>query len=157
VSREPRHETDRIGILICTWRRHAEFGGDVGRLGIDRDTWAAMKSLMRRAARGTVRENEWEFPCATSSGSLGELKLYEADEVSYVAEGQKVIDEVTIHYRIYFNEPTLCPEELWAMGAGAKCEHPEYVGTDQQADIAVAVGRTYACSANGNELLTFDP
>jgi hypothetical protein len=139
----------------CSWKRHSEFGHDVVRLQLDVDTWIALKAQLRRAAHGTIRDADWEYPCGSTHGAIGEIRYDEEGEVQVIHPDSVVMEPATIHYRVYFNEPRLCPQELWGMGAGAKSLHPDYVGTDQQTDIDVAVGRTNATSGRGVELLTF--
>ena len=155
MSRLPRHESDRIGKVQCSWKRHAEFGHDVGRLQIDRDTWIALKTQLRRAATGTIRDKDWEYPCGSSHGAIGEIRHDEEGEVQVIRTDAVIMEPATIHYRVYFNEPRLCPQELWSMTAGAKCLHPDYVGTDQQEDIDIAVGRSNSTSLRGVELEPF--
>lgn len=155
MSRSPRHESDRIGKVQCSWKRHTEFSKDVARLQIDADTWIALKTQLHRVATGTVRDDEWEYPCGSSHGAIGEIRYDEEGEVRVIRAASAVKEPATIHYRVYFNEPRLCPEELWSMGAGAKSLHPDYLGTDQQTDIDIAVARTNGTSALGVELLTF--
>ena len=157
MSRSSPHETDRIGIFECTWKRHGEFAGDIGRLNLDTDTWVALKMLMRRAAAGTVRLDEWEYPCASSRGAIGELKHHEECEVTAIKADRAVPESATVHYRVYFAEPAVSPEELWALGMGAKSWHPDFVGTNQQDDIELAMGRANTTTPQGVELLTFSP
>jgi hypothetical protein len=139
----------------CSWRRHPDFGNDVGRLQIDADTCIALKTQLRRAANGTIRDGDWEYPCASTRGAIGEIRHDEEGEVQVIRSHSVVMEPATIHYRVYFSEPRLCPQELWGMGAGAKSHHPDYVGTDQQTDIDIAVARTNATSELGVGLLTF--
>ncbi len=153
--RSPRHESDRIGVHQCDWRRHPSFADDIGRLQVDPDTWSAMKTLLRRTAQGTVRDEEWEYPCASSNGMLGELKMQEEDEVDVISPAGVSREAITVHYRLYFNEPKPCPTDLWAMGAGAKALHASYPSTDQQNDIDVSKGRVMMTTPAGNELQHF--
>lgn len=147
--------SDRIGLVQCTWKRHAEFANDLGRLSIDRDTYFGIKAQLRRAANGTVRDEDWEYPCGTTRGAIGEIRYDEQGEVEVIRIDRVDQEEAIINYRVYFNEPTLCPEELWGMGMGAKSLHKDFIGTSQQDDIDLAVARTNTTSANGAELDTF--
>ncbi|MCT1353837.1 MULTISPECIES: hypothetical protein [unclassified Gordonia (in: high G+C Gram-positive bacteria)] len=155
MRRAPRHNSDRIGVINCSWKRHSDLAHDIGRLRVDKDTWVAIKAQLRRAAIGTIRDEDWEYPCESTRGAIGEIRYDEEAEVEAIYSDRVITETTTVNYRVYFNEPVLCPEELWGMGAGAKSLHPDYVGTEQQADIDVAVGRTNSTSATGRELLTF--
>ncbi|KZF07842.1 hypothetical protein A2J03_22620 [Rhodococcus sp. EPR-157] len=119
------------------------------------DTWVAIRTQLRRAANGTVREEDWEYPCESSRGAIGEIRYDEAGEVRAIKPDGAIFEEAIIHYRVYFNEPKLCPEELWAMGAGSKSWHIDHIGTVQQDDIDLAVARSNGTSATGVELLPF--
>lgn len=154
IRREPRQESDRIGIHKCTWKYHSEFVNDLRRVGVDGQAWSGIKQMLKSAADGTARDDiNWEYPCASSNGIIGELKYDQECDVTYlVADVGKVVDSTTVCYRIYFNEPALCPQELWAMGIGAKSLHPHYVGTDQQVDIEVAKLRASQTSSMGSDL-----
>ncbi|MGB3485248.1 MAG: hypothetical protein WBB07_23915 [Mycobacterium sp.] len=156
MSRQPRQESDRIGIRQCNWKYHGAFIEDLKRISVDAQTWASLKTMLKRAADGTAQDVNWEYPCASSSGIVGELKHDEIGEVRYLdTDSNPVVDQAMIHYRIYFNEPTLCPEELWAMGGGAKSHHPEYVGTDQQTDIELSRLRASQVDPTGCDLYNF--
>lgn len=155
MGRVPRHESDRIGKVQCSWKRHGELANDLGRLRIDVDTWIALKTQLKRAATGTIRNQDWEYPCGSTRGAIGEIRYDEEGEVQVIRPDSIVMEAATINYRVYFNEPSLCPQELWGMSAGGKSLHPDYLGTDQQTDIDMAVGRTNMTTPRGVELLTF--
>lgn len=156
--RQPVHKSDRIGIRECSWKGHDEFFNDIRRVVKDAQTWSAIKTMMRRAAAGTAREVRWEYPCASSTGMIGELKHTEHGEVEYSdPAGNTIVESADIHYRVYFNEPRFCPAELWAMGAGTKSLHPQFEGTDQQDDIEIAVLRASQTTPGGTELHSFNP
>lgn len=157
VNREPRLESDRIGIRKCTWKYHVAFVDDAKRIRVDHATWQAIKTMMFAAADGTARDVIWEFPCESSHGSIGELKHEEQDEVQSFQPNCVGVETAEIHYRVYFSEPKLCPEELWAMGLGVKSHHPEFVGTDQQSDIELASLRASQSGPTGNGLRDLTP
>lgn len=153
MIRQPRKESDRIGIRRCTWKYHPEFVADLRRIGVDKHTWRAIVAMLRRAADGTARKVDWEFPCASSTGIIGELKHAEEAEIKCLdADNNVAFETTTNHYRVYFNEPHLCPEELWAMGAGVKSHHPYFVGTNQQDDIQLAALRASQTDPTGRDL-----
>jgi hypothetical protein len=129
------------------------------RVGIDWQTWNNVKTMMRAAADGTARDVVWEYPCQSSNGVIGELKHEEAGEVRYIddANGIEVVESAMIRYRVYINEPNLCPEELWAMGFGAKSHHPHYPSTNQQTDIELATLRASQTDQTGRDLPQFNP
>ena len=149
---EQRHESTRIGKCQCSWKRHASFGDDVKRFAIDRDTWEGIKDAMKRMANGSSRAREWDFPCASTRGLIGELRYNEHAEIH---EKDGAITDVEVCYRVYFAEPKLCPVELWAMLLGRKCRDDRLPQSDQQTDIDTARARAEYTSQSGNELGDF--
>lgn len=111
---------------------------------------------MAAAADGTARDVNWEYPCRTTNGIVGELKHDEWTEVRFPdADGNIVEHETIAYYRIYYNEPAACPNELWAMGIGVKSHNEHFVGTNQQDDVEIAALRASQCHETGVGLFEF--
>ncbi|BCN82793.1 hypothetical protein RE0356_14340 [Prescottella equi] len=152
--RQPAKASDRVKQGGCQWKRHEEFSIDAGKLGtIDADTWASLKRLLVRAAQGTVRDEEWEYPCALANGRVGELRMEHAGEVT---DDEGIDHEVTFHYRTYYHEPRACPTDLWAMALGLKHIRDPDSASRQNDDIARAKDRVLLCDPQGHNLLAFN-
>lgn len=136
----------------CTWKRHPDLPADFEaypvEVVLDRAWLATLKQLLRRAAQGTVRNEEWEYPCATARGQIGELKMTHAHEFE---RGGEMIDLLVWH-RIYYHEPGACPSELWAMSAGCKVDGDETGAAHQQEAIERACSRVAFTDLLGRDL-----
>ncbi|QTF81750.1 hypothetical protein SEA_BEEGEE_47 [Gordonia phage BeeGee] len=62
---------------------------------------------------------------------------------------------VDVWHRIYYNEPTMCPMELWALAFGSKVGGDPEAAEDQQAAIERAKNRIQTTSRTGEELIDF--
>ncbi|GAA2376215.1 hypothetical protein GCM10009855_14410 [Gordonia cholesterolivorans] len=158
-QREPAKASDRVCRGGCCWKRHGDLGEDLQSLhqAIHPSTWSDIRQLMARAARGTVRSTEWEYPCRSSHGRVGELKTsvteaVQVDDVDDPDTDDGTVD-MRVHYRIYYHEPSLHETELWAMAAGSKCKDARYRSTNQDDDIARARDRTDGTPLNGDGLM----
>ncbi|WP_248488904.1 hypothetical protein [Tsukamurella sp. PLM1] len=115
---------------------------------LDRAWLATLKQLLRRAAQGTVRNEEWEYPCATSRGQIGELKMTYAHECERDGE----LTDLNVWHRIYYHEPSACPAELWAVSAGCKVDGDATGAAQQQDAIDRACTRVAFTDPLGREL-----
>ncbi|MFD6883005.1 hypothetical protein [Rhodococcus sp. NPDC060084] len=96
--------SSRVTVGGCTWELLAEFKRDITELNLDHMTLHEVKRLMLRAAQGTVRTDEWEYPLVSGGNMVGELRL----------------DIEELKYRLYYNEPRSAPTLLLAVLLGVK-------------------------------------
>jgi hypothetical protein len=113
----------------CRWDLLDGFRGDLRELQLDEMTLRELKGLMTRAATGTVRSDEWEYPLRSGGNMVGELRL----------------DIEALKYRLYYNEPALDMELLLAVVMGLKVHDDEGVWfAVQQGHIQTAKRRLFA-------------
>lgn len=113
----------------CRWRFVKAFTNDVADLALTLDDRHTLKRLLDRAAQGTVRSEEWEYPLSLGRGVIGELRMDIGDD----------------KYRIMYHEPRDDLAGLLALGIMVKEHDDEGQWRQQQNDfIEVARGRLIA-------------
>lgn len=110
----------------CRWFFVPAFKADLQALQLTADDVATLKRLLNRAAQGTVRFDEWEYPLALGGGVIGELRMDIEDS----------------KYRIFYYEPTRDMTALLALGIMVKAhdDRGQWKG-DQNAEIERARAR----------------
>lgn len=101
--------SSRVTIGGCRWFFVSEFKTDLKALQLTADDLATLKRLLQRAAQGTVRFDEWEYPLALGGGVIGELRM----------------DIEELKYRIFYYEPTRDMTALLALGIMVKSHDDE--------------------------------